>query len=353
MEDFAQHLKKIGLPPGSLIHLGEKKVETVGLTLVEYDDIFYDKTEFETVNDFLDRKPSEKIFWLNVDGIHDEKVVRAIGDRFGIHPLVQEDLMNTSQRPKVEDHDDYVFIAAKMLYISLEKEEFLSEHISIIITAGGVITFQEQPGDVFDPVRDRIKHESGIIRKMKSDFLGYALLDALVDNYFRILEFLGERLEALEQTIVSESGPDALRNLHFLKRQVVSIRRWIWPLRYVLSTLQKTGVDLIHKETEVYFRDIYDHIIQIIDTIEIYRDTMSGLMDIYLSSVSNRMNEVMKVLTVIATVFIPLTFIAGVYGMNFKYMPELEWKYGYFFVLGLMAVISIAMISYFHKKRWL
>jgi magnesium transporter len=279
-------------------------------------------------------------------------IIEKIGKHFNLHPLVIEDILNIHQRPKIEDFEDHIFIVLKMLTYNKDSHEGESEQVSIILGKNFVLTFQERKRDVFDPVRNRIKNSKSLIRKYGADYLVYALIDVIVDNYFIILEGIGEVLEELEDRVLLNPTSEIVHSIHQLKRNLIVLRKSIWPLREILSTLEKTESDLI-KNTSVYFRDVYDHTIQVIDIIETYRDLVTGMLDIYLSSVSNRMNQIMKVLTIIATIFMPLTFIAGIYGMNFKYMPELGWKWGYPLVLILMLLIGVNMIIYFRRKKWL
>jgi magnesium transporter len=253
----------------------------------------------------------------------------------------------------MEDYGDYMFVVLKMLRHDVKKDEVQAEQVSMILGPHFVISFQEVEGDVFNLIRDRIRQAKGRIRKMGADYLAYALIDAVVDNYFLILEKFGERMEGMEDELVTNPAPETLQEIHTLKRELIFLRRSVWPLRETISGLQRTESSLIAESTEVYLRDVYDHTIQVIDTVESLRDMVSGMLDTYLSSISNRMNEVMKVLTIIATIFIPITFIAGIYGMNFAVMPELGWRWAYFVVLGVMAAVSLVMVIYFRRKRWL
>jgi len=279
-------------------------------------------------------------------------MMEKIANHFGIHSLVMEDILNTGQRPKMDDMDDYVYVVLKMLNYNEEDDEIDAEQISIILGQNFVISFQEKERDVFEPIRERIRKNKGRIRKKGADYLAYTLLDSVVDIYFTILEKIGERIEFLEEELVENPSTQTLQEIHGLKREMIFLRKSIWPLREVISGLERGESSLIKETTVIYLRDVYDHTIQVIDTVETFRDMLSGILDVYLSSISNKMNEVMKVLTIIATIFIPLTFLAGVYGMNFRYMPELEWRWGYFTALFLMAVIGIGMVIYVRKKKW-
>jgi magnesium transporter len=281
-------------------------------------------------------------------------VLEQLGERFGLHPLVVEDILNTDQRPKLEDYGEYLFIVLKSHYHSDgESGDAEIEQISLVLGPNYVLSFQERAGDEFEPVRERIRSNKGRVRRQGADYLAYSLIDLIADTYFLVLERLGERMETLEEELVTDPTTETLQAIHKLKREMVFLRKSIWPLREVIGALERGESPLIQDTTGVYLRDVYDHIIQVIDTVETYRDMLSGMLDIYLSSVSNRMNEVMKVLTIIATIFIPLTFVAGVYGMNFKHMPELEWPWAYPLVWLAMIIIAGLMVAYFRRKRWL
>ncbi|HEY4716424.1 MAG TPA: magnesium/cobalt transporter CorA [bacterium] len=346
--------KKAGLPPGSLIHIGEKGSEEVRITVLDYDEVHYEEKEVKTIEESYPFRDKTTITWINIEGVHRSDIVEKIGNHFGIHPLIQEDILNTDQRPKTEDFENYQYTVLKMLHYDNKKNEIVSEQISLILGQNYVMSFQEGiAGDVFDPVRERLRTGKGFIRKMKADYLVYSLLDTIVDNYFSILENLGERTEILEKELVERPAQHTLQKLHQLKREMLLLRKSIWPLREVISKLEKTESVLITDSTKIHLRDVYDHVIYIIETIETYREMLSGILEIYLSSISNRTNQIVKVLTIITTIFMPLTFIAGIYGMNFKYMPELEWRWGYHAALFIMAMIGITMLVYFRRKRWL
>jgi len=345
--------EKTGLPPGTLVHVGERKTEKVRIRILDYDETQFEEKEAKTIEECFPFKDKPTVTWINMDGIHQVEIIEKLGSYFGLHPLLLEDILNTEQRPKMEDYGDYIFIVLKMLYSGEEKDKIEAEQVSLILGTNFVISFQEREGDVFDPIRDRIRKKKGRIRKAGADYLTYALLDAIVDNYFIILENIGETIEDTEQQLATNPGPETLQLIRALKKEMIFLRKSIWPLREVVSGLERSESSLIHESTGAYLRDVYDHTIQIIDTVESYRDMISGMLDIYLSSMSNRMNEVMKVLTIFASIFIPLTFIAGIYGMNFKFMPELEWYWGYFAVWGFMAAVGISLVAYFRRKKWL
>jgi len=348
-----RYSKVAGLPPGTLVHVGERKEGTVRITVIDYDEQNFKEKQVSSVEECFPFKTTPTVTWINIDGIHDVAIIEKLGRQFVLHPLILEDILNTVQRPKYEDLEKYIFIVLKMLSYDDEKQVLQTEQVSLIVGANFVISFQESIGDVFEEVRDRLRNAKGRIRKMASDYLAYALMDAVVDNYFVILERLGESIETMEEELVAEPTEKTLQQIHLHKRTMIFLRKSVWPLRELINGLQKSESPLIKESTGVYLRDVYDHTIQIIDTIESFRDMVSGMLDIYLSSISNRMNAVMKVLTIIATIFIPLTFVAGIYGMNFKYMPELEMWWAYPVVWLIMVVIAACMLIYFRRKRWL
>ncbi len=345
--------RKSGLPPGSLIHIGEKKTERTRITIIDYDEKNYEEKEAKAVEECFPFKEKATVTWINIDGVHDSEIIGKIGHHFGLHPLILEDIMTTAQRPKMEDMGEYIFIVLRMLSLEGKKKGVQSEQVSLILGPNFVISFQESEGDVFDPIRERIRTGKGRLRTVGPDYLAYALLDSIVDNYFAVLERLGEKVETIEEELVRDPGRRTLQEIHVLKREMIYLRKSVWPLREVISRLERAESALIKESTGIFLRDVYDHTIQVVDTVETYRDMLSGMLDMYLSSVSNRMNEVMKVLTIIATIFIPLTFIAGIYGMNFDFMPELNWRWGYFAILGLMLAIAVLMVIFFHRKKWL
>ncbi|MFH1772227.1 MAG: magnesium/cobalt transporter CorA [Candidatus Omnitrophota bacterium] len=348
---FKKTSKKLGLPPGSIIDSAKTTKDFV-ITLFDYDSKKFQEKKVQQVEECFPFKESPTVTWMNFEGI-DPKAIQKIDEHFGIHPLVSEDITTSGQRPKMEDYGDYIFIALKMIYFSEKLNEIVDEQISLILGSVFVISIQEKEGDVFDPIRQRIRESKGRIRAMGADYLAYALLDAVVDNYYVVLEKRGEIIEKLEDEIMANPRDELRQEMHHLKRDVINLRKQIWPLREVISGLQRCESKLIRKQTGIYLRDVYDHTIQIIDTIESFRDILSGMHDSYLSSISNKMNEIMKVLTMFAAIFIPLTFIAGVYGMNFEFMPELKWRYGYFVILALMAGLGLGMVFFFKKKKWL
>ena len=327
-------------------------VEPPRLTLITYDaDRFVEKTACG-LEECLQSHEGPGVAWINVDGLSDAETLESLLDRFGIHPLVMEDVTSLEQRPKLEDYGNYLFAVLKMLTLDEKTGRLLSEQVSIILGDRFVLSLQEDVGDLFDPVRERLRTGKGKLRKMGSDALAYSLVDAVVDGYFSILEKLGDQVDALEEELVASPGRQTLHTLHDLKRELVFLRHSIWPLRELIGNLERGESPLLGEQLAPYLRDLYDHTVQVLETVESLRETLSGMLDIYLSSISNRMNEIMKVLTIISTLFIPLTFIAGVYGMNFRFMPELEWRWGYAAIWGVMVAVSAAMLRYFHRKGW-
>jgi len=345
--------KKAGLPPGTLVHIGKKRMEKVKITIIDYDEEHLQEKDAKSIKECFPYKDKPTVTWINVDGLHEIKVIEEIGKHFNLHPLILEDIVDTDQRPKIKDFKDYIFIILKMLYYDKKDNEIQVEQVSLILGKNYVISFQEREGDVFNSIRERIRNNIGRIRKAGADYLIYVLIDAIVDNYFIIIEKLGEKIENLEDKMISRPKPANLRVIHKLRRDLIFLRKSVWPLREVISILERGESPLILESTNVYLRDVYGHTIQVMDTVETLRDIISGMLDIYLSSVSNRMNEIMKMLTIIATIFIPLTFITGIYGMNFQNMPEIKWVWGYPIVLLGMLIIGIVMVIYFKRKKWM
>ncbi len=345
--------KKAGSSPGTLVHVGEKKTDDIHLSMLHYSADALMERSLNRVEEALPLLKPAATTWVNIDGIHDIAFMEHIGRHYGIHPLTLEDVLNTTQRPKAEAFDDYLFVVMKMLHYDSKEELISSEQISLILGKNVLISFQEKAGDVFEPVRERIRKGKGQIRTKGCDYLAYALIDAIVDNYFVILEKLGERLEALEETIDDHPDAGVLEAIHAIRWELIYLRKQVWPLREIIAHFLKGDAAFIGEATGLYMRDVYDHTIQTIDTIESFRDMLSGMQDLYLSIISNRMNEVMKVLTIIATIFIPITFVVGLYGMNFSYMPELTWRWGYLFVWAIILAIVLGMLVFFRNKKWI
>jgi magnesium transporter len=345
--------KKAGLPSGTLIYTGEKDADRISIHIIDYDEKQFIDTEHTTVEACIPYRNKPTVTWLNVDGVHKAEVLEKIGDCFGLHRLVMEDIMNTDQRPKMVDYEDYLYVVCRMISNG-QNGDITMEQISIILGENFVLSFQEgAENGAFNLIRERLKNSKGRIRKMGADYLAYALLDVVVDNYFVILEKLGEKIELLEAELIKYPTQKTLQKIYQFKRELIFLHNAVWPLREVVSSLEKHESSLIKESTVPYLRDVYDHVIHVIDSIDIYREMISSMLDMYLSSVSNRLNSVMKVLTIIATIFMPLTFIVGVYGMNFKYMPELEWHYGYPLVWIVMVGIAGLMLYYFKRKKWM
>jgi magnesium transporter len=345
-------IHKVGLPPGTLIHVGEQKTETPRITVFDYDELQFTQRESNSVQECYTFKNKPTTTWINVNGLHEVELIEELGKCFDLHPLLLEDILDTGQRPKIEDYEGYSFLVLRSLHYNETGKDITSEQLSLVLGPNFVISFQESEGDEFDGIRDRIKAGKGRVRKMGADYLVYSLMDAVVDNYFVILEKLADEIELLEEELVANPQRSTLRTIHQLKREMILLRRSVWPLREVIGILQRGDSPLVNETTHVYLRDVYDHTIQVIDTIETFRDMLASMLDIYLSSVSNRLNEVMKVLTIISTIFIPLTFLAGVYGMNFKHMPELEEPWAYPALWAFMILVGLTMVAYFKKRKW-
>jgi magnesium transporter len=345
--------KPVGAPPGTVVYIGKERTEPVVISHIRYDP----QGAADSVQIATDacKPPHEPggVSWFTIDGVHNAEVLRRIGEQFNLHPLVIEDIANTKQRPKIEDFEDYIFIAMKMITFDEEARELCAEHVSLILGRGYVLAFLENEGDVFEPVRQRIRSGKGKIRKFGADYLAYALMDAIVDNYFTVLEDLGEQTDDIEEEVVEAPTTRTLKTVHVLKRELIFLRRSVWPLREVVNSMLRDESELIRDETRIFLRDLYDHTIHVIDTVETLRDIVAGMLEVYLSSVSNKLNQVMKVLTVMSSIFIPLTFVAGVYGMNFQYMPELQWHYGYPAIMGGMLVVALGLLWLFYRKEWL
>jgi magnesium transporter len=345
--------RKAGLPPGTLVHIGEKRHAETHIRLIDYEETDLRETEVRKIESALPFKKHPTVSWINIDGLQDLDLIQRIGNGFAIHPLTLEDIVHTGQRPKAEEFDHYVYVVLNMLRYDPAERHIRAEQVSLVLGDRYLMSFQEIPGDVFEGVRERLRKGKGRIRRSGADYLLYALMDAVVDQYFIILETFGEKIEGMEEDLLANPTTEILQGLHDMKREMIFFRKQVWPLREILSSLSKREMDLITEATGVFLRDVYDHTIQVVDTIESYRDILSGMVDIYLSTVSNRMNEVIKVLTIIATIFIPLTFVAGIYGMNFQYMPELRWPWGYLWFWGLVVATATGMLIFFRRKKWL
>lgn len=344
---------KVGLAPGTLVHTGEQKIDKARIRLIDYDEKTLTEKEFITIEECFPFKEAPTVTWINIDGLHDLSIIEKIGAQFGIHPLSLEDVVSTGQRPKFDDSDAYLFLVLKMIYLIDPGQKLLTEQLSIITGSNFVITFQERVGDVFERLRERIRMGRPRLRKSGADYLTYCLMDSVVDNYFVVLDTLGDQLEDLEEEVLESPQTDTMEGIYSMKRKLISLRKSISPLRDVVSKLSKSESALISRDTDPYMNDLFDHTFHVMETIETYRETASSLLDTYMTGVSNRMNEVMKVLTIIATIFIPLTFIAGIYGMNFEWMPELKWVWAYPVIWCIMLIVTAFMLIFFRRKKWL
>lgn len=351
--DEIKRSEKAGLSPGTLMYVGEEKAGKPRITVMDYDATGFVEKEVGSVEECFPFKDTPTVTWINVDGVHDAAVIEKLGGHFGIHPLVLEDIMTTTQRPKTEDLGAAIYVVLRMIELDGESAVTSADQLSLILGPNYVLTFQETPGDCFDRVRDRIRGGKGRIRKQGPDYLAYAVIDAVVDNYFFVLEKLGERIDALEEQLIAEPRRELLGEIHGLKREMIELRKSVWPLREVVSGLERSESPLIRESTGVFLRDLYDHAIQVIDTVESFREMLSSMVETYLSSLSNRMNEIMKVLTIISTIFIPITFLVGLYGMNFVHFPEIKWRWGYAFVWLLIIGSVAGMFVFFRRKKWL
>ena len=345
--------KKVGLPPGSITYVGIERTEGATLELISYNKNNITRQNFDNCEDLKKSIDANSINWINVDGVHDQELLNQFEVVFGLHHLLLEDVANTNQRPKVEEYEAYLFSSLKMLLYNDLNDEIEIEQVSLVLGKNYVISFQEKTGDVFEQIRERIEKSKGRIRIKSADYLFYSLVDSIIDNYYTVIEIIGNNLEELEEEVFNSPSQSILEKLQQNKKFLLSLRRSIYPARECLNKILRDKNDFIHSSTVKYFNDVYDHTIQIIDIIESYRDLISGLKDSYLSSISLKMNQVMQVLTIMATIFIPLTFIAGIYGMNFDNIPELHWHNGYYYFWGLAIFIGISLMIYFKRKKWL
>mgnify|MGYP001186183231 FL=1 len=354
-EILARRRRKIGLPPGTLLPPERPPTEPVTVHLIDYDAEHLEEREIalEEIETILNYKDRPTVTWIDVTGLHDIRLIQQLGKLLSIHPLTLEDIVSTGQRPKLEEGEAYLYIVCHMLTFDEQDYTVTAEQVSLILGRGFVLTFQERPGDVFDPVRERLRQKIGHIRQRDASYLAYALLDVIVDHYFVVLEAISERAEQLEARLLERADQQVQHELAALRRELIGMRRAVWPLREVFAELQRLENPLIAPETRPFLRDTYDHIVQVIEIVESLRELLAGLTDLYLSQLSHRMNEIMKVLTLVGTIFIPLTFIAGIYGMNFDYMPELHWRYGYPAVMLLMLVLALGMLYAFRRRGWI
>jgi magnesium transporter len=347
--------KKLGKSPGTLIYIGKEKLDEPKVTLIQYNDQTCTEREITSIQEYVPPTDSTEVFWYNIDGVHNPEVIASIGNLFSLHPLLLEDIMNTGQKPKVEYYEKTIFVVLKMITFNNLTQRIHTEHVSLVLGENYVLSFQEKAGDVFDPVRSRLFASVGKTRRSGADYLLYCLIDMIVDNYYVVLEGTGDHIELLEEKIITRSSKTLLEQLYKMKRELIELRKSTWPVREIVSKLMldEDETELVTDATVPYLRDVHDHATQVIDTIEIYREQLASLLDVYLSMVSYRMNNVMKILTIFSTIFMPLTFVVGIYGMNFENMPELRWENGYFYVLGLMGVMVIIMLIFFRRMKWI
>ncbi|EAP86482.1 magnesium/cobalt transporter CorA [Croceibacter atlanticus] len=339
--------------PGTLEYTGDKSGLPTKIEVFDYTADYYEYKESNSIEDAFDKRNTKHISWININGLHNTEEIEKLGEHYNIHPLILEDIVDTAQRPKIDEYANYLFIVFKMMY-HREDGEFINEHMSLIMGEDYVLTFQESDGDVFDGLRSRIANSKGRIRNNGADYLMFAILDAVVDNYFTVMETISDKVETLEDLLFAqEDTKDITQDIQDLKREILKIRRATLPLREVVNRIEKIDSPLIEEKTSTFLRDLYDHIIQVNESVDIYREMIWGLMDMYMTTISNKMNEVMKVLTIMASIFIPLTFMAGIYGMNFEYIPELQFKYGYFYLWGAMLIVFFGLLWYFKRKKWL
>ena len=344
--------KKAGLGPGALIHIGNTYGDKSKITMARYDETSFAEREIRSVSELQKEKNLPGVLWVNIDGLQDVRLLEEIGLLFGLHPLILEDILNTDQRPKAEDFSDYMFIVVKNIHNSVD-QNLHAEQISIILGKNFVLSFQEKESDLFHPIRERLRAAKGRIRKAGADYLAHHLMDAVIDQYFAVLEDIDEKIERLENELLRQTTPAQLQSIHLLKRELTFLRKSLWPLRDAIGLLQRSDSQLIVESTLIYFKDVSDHIIAVIDTVDTFRDMLGGMLDIYLSAASMKMNQVMKVLTVITTIFMPLSFLAGVYGMNFEHIPGLHWRWSFYALWGVMLTIVGGMLILFARKKWI
>lgn len=345
--------RKYGLSPGTLMHVGGTRVENVNLSIFDFDSKHLMEKDNATLEECLVYIDSPSVTWINIQGINDPKMVETIGQHFSLHPLILEDIMNAGQRSKLDDYKTALFIVMRVFFYNDAVQCVEDEQVSIILGPNYVISFSEAHRDVFNPIRERVRLPTSRMRNSGADYLCYALIDCIVDHHFVVLEKIEGQVDAIDDEVFNHPTGQTMQKIQCLKREVVTLRKGVWPVREVLSQMRRMETPLITEQTKVFLHDVYDHTVQAIDTIEGFRDIVSGMLEVYLSNISNRMNEIMKVLTIVSTTFVPLTFIASIYGMNFEYMPELHSRYGYFMVLGTMAVVFIFMLNYFRRKKWI
>lgn len=346
-----KHHFQIGAPPGTMILNPEEKAPSI--KIFDYDRDQYVEKDHATIEDCLISIDTTSITWIHISGYRDPKMLQTFGTHFTLHPLLLEDITTSSERSKLEDYKDNLFIVLRMLLMSEEKNEVYDEQVNIILGKNYVITLIEQDRNIFQPIFERIRKGKNRIRSLGADYLAYAIIDIIVDNYFIILEKIDEGLEKLEGELVNQPKPSTLQKIQTAKRQMALLRKSVWPVREVISQFRRLETELIQYTTHTYMHDVYDHTIQAIDTIEGFRDIVGGMLEIYLSNISQRLNEIMKFLTVVSTIFTPLTFLASLYGMNFISIPGLQWKGGFYLMIACMTVVAIALLHLFRRKKWI
>jgi magnesium transporter len=353
MARFLKNREKVkGQSPGALIFVGTQKVDTLNMRLIDYDDKNLVEKDLVDIKDGAPYKKTPSVTWININGLHDVETIGNIGQAFDLHPLVMEDILNTGQRPKIDDYGAYLFIVLKMIRFDKDTQKIVNEQLSVVLADTFVLTFQERPGDVFDPVRERIRRHTTRIRGCRTDYLAYVLMDTVVENYISIIEHLGEKIEDLEEAVLLGHNPDVMETINLFKKEISYLKKSIRPAREAIFQLLRLESDLIHEKTYYFLKDLEDLIIHATEAIDTYRDLLTDQLNIYNSVTANKMNDIMKVLTIFAAIFIPLTFIAGIYGTNFDYLPELRYKYSYFIFWGVLVVIAGALLGYFKKKKW-
>ena len=353
LKQKTKYSDKIGSPPGALDYIGKSRTQKASISQFDFSKGFYNEIEPVDFTAFSPKKKSNLISWIHINGIHDVAMIEAVGKQFNLDPMVLEDIVNTNQRPKSEEHEDYLFTTLKTLKLSAGKNDVIIEQISLVLGKHWLLTFQEAGADAFGAIKERIRSAQGHIPQRKEDFLYYRLIDTVVDNYFLITDAIGEKIEDLEDKLIADPDENLHSEIYVLKKKIALIKKATLPLRDAISTIMRSDFSCLSASTKEYFRDVYEHLIHVIEGIDSQHETLNDLLSMYLSGMSNKMNEVMQVLTIFAAIFIPLTFIAGVYGMNFKYMPELQSRYGYFVTIGIMVAVGAALLLYFRKKKWL
>lgn len=350
---FKKKEASLGQVPGVPVFIGSRKIENARLRLIDYTRDSLEEKELQDIMDGVPYQTTNTVTWINIDGVHDVELIKTIGSSFNLHPLVIEDIVNTGQRPKMEEYDDYLHIVAKMLRFDSRQEQVIGEQLSMILGGTYLITFQEQVGDVFEPVRDRIRKSKGRIRGGGIDYLAYALLDSVVDNYIDVIERLGEKIEDIEEEILNNPNPAVLAKINTYKREMNYVRKSVRPAREFILKLSTLDTDLIRESTGPFLKDLLDLATQSVEVIDTYKEILSDHLNIYHTGVSNKLNEIMKVLTIFSAIFIPLTFIAGIYGTNFEYLPELKYRYSYFVFWGVLVAVAMVMVKFFRRRGWL